>query len=321
VSEVGREREDPWLASLTGVIINWEDADLTARCAESLIRGGLSPDRIVIVDNGSGDDSAARLREALPACVCLRLDENVGYSEAANAGARALPGGSYLVLNNDAFLHGDESLTRMLAVLENESVGIAVPRLLNPDLTLQRSVRPILTPAVSFVQASGLSRFIPNRWQPRWSTHWDHGSSRAIDASDAPAVLVRGTAWQQLGGFNESIRFFGAESDLCWRAKKLGWTIWFCADAEFVHLGSATTAKQWSRPDRAESIGRSEGTVIREQLTGTRARLSIAFISLGLGGRYVFFKARGNAQAASALRAELRGYLTPQLDLSSRARS
>jgi N-acetylglucosaminyl-diphospho-decaprenol L-rhamnosyltransferase len=308
VADLDAAVHNPLLASLTAVIVHFEEADLTIRCAEALIEDGLPAERVVVVDNGSRNESAGAVRAALSDCTLVSMGENVGYGRAANEAAAALPGSAYLILNNDAFVNRPSSLTRLLAALEKDGVGIVVPKLLNPDLTLQRSVRPLPTPSVALVQASGLSRFVPNRHQPRWSTYWDHSASRSIEAADGPVMLISGQAWEQLQGFSESVRIFGLESDLCWRAKKLGWKSWFCADAEFVHLGSATTGKEWSRPERAESVGRSEGTVIREQLPPRRATLSIALIAVGLAARYLFFKTRRSPRAAY-VHAELRGYL------------
>ena len=66
-----------------------------------------------------------------------------------------------------------------------------MPRLRTPDLTLQPSVVPLPAPLAEIVRASGLSRLVPDRWQPLLATHWGHGRSRAIQAADG-AVLGAG---------------------------------------------------------------------------------------------------------------------------------
>ena len=65
---------------------------------------GARLERIVIVDNGSTDDSVERLRGTFPSCPFVALEENIGYARAANAGADALEGEHYLIMNNDAFV-------------------------------------------------------------------------------------------------------------------------------------------------------------------------------------------------------------------------
>src|SRR5581483_11629870 len=136
------------LDELAAVVVNWGTAELTIRCVRALVADGVPPGRVVVVDNGSEDDSHARLRRELPECPHLRIEKNVGYARAANAGARLLPGASaYLFVNNDAFVHRPGSVPALVASLGDASVGIVVARILNEDLTLQRQTVPIRTPA------------------------------------------------------------------------------------------------------------------------------------------------------------------------------
>ena len=298
------------VATLAAVVVNYRGTALTERCVDALLEDGVPPERVVVVDNGSGDDGVQVLRERFPRCTVVALPENVGYSRSANAGAAALPGEAYLVCNNDAFARNGGIHALLAALAADDARGIVVPRVLNEDLTLPPTVRPVDTPGVALVRASGLSRFVPNRWQPRWSTYWDHATSAEIVAADGPVVLVRRQAWEQLGGYNPRIRMFAEDSDLCWRARKLGWSIWFEADAQFVHLGNATNRYDWTDPGRAHLIGSSEAALLREQLGRVGAWLSIGFTALGLASRWLVFRLRRNRRACATLGAALGGYLT-----------
>jgi N-acetylglucosaminyl-diphospho-decaprenol L-rhamnosyltransferase len=301
--------EDP-LRSVTVVIANWRAPDHTIRSARAVIADGVPPERVALVDSGSRDDSADRFERELPDSVVVRLEQNLGYATAANAGAAALEGTSYLILNNDAFVHRPGSVRRMIEAMSEERVGLVVPRLLNPDLTLQTTVRPIDTPSVALARASGLSRFIPNRHQPNWSTHWDHAESREIRAADGAVLLVRREAWDELGGFSPRTGMYGEDTDICWRTRRHGWKVWFEGGAEFVHLGNASGGRRWSDPERAERWSRSEARLLRDQLPPVQATASILFTAAGLAGRAaVFGLGRQRARAADA-RAQLRGYLS-----------
>ncbi len=297
------------LDGLTTVVINYGLPDLTVRCVHALAGDGVRPERIVIVDNGSTDDSVERLRATFPECPFVALDENVGYARAANAGAAALDGTNYLIMNNDAFVHRPGSVAALVDALEADPErGIVVPRVRNDDLTLQRTVKPLDTPAVALVRASGLSRFVPNRFQPRWSTHWNHDRSREIVAADGPVLAVRGSAWNALGGYNPRIRMYAEDTDMCWRVRKLGWTTWFTVDAEFVHLGRATSDRHWTNPARATLVGRSEAALLHEQLGPLAARSAILFIVGGLGARWALMRLRRDRESAEAIRAAIAAY-------------
>jgi GT2 family glycosyltransferase len=294
---------------LTAVVVNWNTPDLTIRSVEALAEDGVPRERIVVVDNGSHDGSHDRFAQELDGSVLVRIEENIGFGRASNRGAAELPGSSYLLVNNDAFVHREGSVARLLGVLEADpEVGIVAPRLLNPDLTLQPSVAPVHSPGVALVRASGLSRLIPNRWQPSWSTHWDHGQSREIEAVVGAVVLVRDEVWEQTGGFDDRIYMYAEDLDLCWRAGMAGWKVWFCADSEWVHIGNASGSRVWADPRRGEMIGRSEAEMIRRNMPPRRARLTLGLISAGIGARWLVRRVLGQKDAAASLRGSLRGF-------------
>lgn len=289
------------------IVVNWNLADMTTRCVRALIDDGVPSERIVVVDNGSKDDSIERLTESCPGCVRVELPENVGYARAANEGARALPAETYAFVNNDAFVHRAGSTALLVETASNDRIGIAVPRLLNEDLSLQPSVVPLTSPANALVRATGLSRFIPNRWQPNWSTHWDHGRSQDIQCVAGAVLVVRGDLWKQVGGFTSKTPMYGDELHLFWHAREFGWRARFVAEAEFVHLGNASASQQWTSANRAEAMGTAEAVALRHLMSPNRARLTIAFTAAGLIARLAVFAAVRNRAAAAGIRAYIRG--------------
>jgi len=312
MSTLPAETHAELLRKTCAVALNWNLPDLTIRCVRALIGDGLDPGRIVVVDNGSTDGSPERIEQDLPSVRLLQLPENVGYARASNLGARELPDAhAFLFVNNDAFVHRPGTLGRLLAAIEREDVGLATPRLLNEDLTLQPSVVPLSSPATAFVRATGLSRFIPNRWQPKWSTHWDHRQSRFVDAAAGTVFAVRADAWQRLGGYAERELMYSEDIDLCWRARKADFKIWFEADAEFVHLGNASGRRAFTSAERAELVARSDASMIRTELGPVSAAATIGLLSMGLLGRLAFFRLVGNRTSAAWTKATLRGYVRP----------
>ena len=90
---------------LTAVVLNWRTPELTRRAVESLIEDGVPAARIVVVDNGSGDGSAADARRGPARAYGSWLSRRTSGSRAATtAGAAALPGAGYLFVNSDAFV-------------------------------------------------------------------------------------------------------------------------------------------------------------------------------------------------------------------------
>jgi GT2 family glycosyltransferase len=292
---------------LTAVVLDWNLPAYTIRSVESLVDDGVPPHRIVVVENGPPSTTWTAIREALPSSVLVRVDRNVGFARANNLGARLLPGSAYLFCNNDAFVHTSGSVAALLGALEEENVALSVPRLLDERGTLQPSVIPFTTPAVAAVRASGLSRLVPNRWQPRWSTHWDHATSRDVDAAMGAVIAVRADAWEHLGGFRETSFMYAEDIDLCWRVRSAGWRTRFVSHAEFTHLGGSSASVRWTDEEQWERVGRAEADVIRANLPRRTAAASIAWMRLGLAARVLAFRLAGRKSAANVCRGSLHG--------------
>lgn len=303
-----RASADLELESLSVIVVGWERPDLTIRCVQSLVNDGVPPQRVVVVENGPSQETWANVSKALVSSVLVRVSRNAGFARANNIGARVLPGSAYLLVNNDAFVHRPGSVARLLAGLQRPGVGIVVPRLLNEDLSLQPTVAPFTTPSVALVRASGLSRLIPNRWQPLWSTHWDHGAPREIEAAIGAVMLVAADLWEASRGLIETSFMYAEDLDLCWRAHEQGWKTWFAGEAEFVHLGGTSSSARWSTRERGEQIGQAEAEMIRRHLSPARAALALAFLRGGLAARVACFGLAGRDAAAESCRGYLRGY-------------
>jgi N-acetylglucosaminyl-diphospho-decaprenol L-rhamnosyltransferase len=296
---------------LTVVVLNWGSPELTIQCVRSLLDDGVPPPRVVIVDNGSEDDSYGQFQAEFPGCVLLRIEQNVGFARAANAGARLLPGEAYLFVDNDAFVHRPGSVDALLRCLSDESVGIVMARIVSEDLTVQKTVHPIQTPAVAPMLWTGLSRLLPNRWQAVWGRHWDHSESREIAAAAGVVMLVRGALWDELGGYPEDAVVYAEDIDMCWRARRRGSKVWFTSAAEFLHLGSATIARDFDRARRAELIGRAEAAMTLRNLSRPSAFLVLTTKAGGLGVRWLFLRITRREAESAIAKAELRGTLHP----------
>jgi N-acetylglucosaminyl-diphospho-decaprenol L-rhamnosyltransferase len=295
--------------SACAVVLNWNLPDLTIRCVDALTADGLPPERIVVVDNGSTDDSIERLHAALPPNArLLELHQNTGFARGCNLGAAEIEASAYLFVNNDAFVHRPGSIEALLEALNRPEVGIAVPRLLNEDLSLQRNVVPLPRPSNALVRALGISRFVRDRWQPHWGTYWAHGCSRRVEAANGAVVAIRGTLWRDLCGYSEWTWMFSEDLDLCWRAAKRGFATWYERDAEFVHIGNASGRSLFAAEQRSLRVARSDAAMIRSGLDPARAVATIAIFRLAYLARALLFGTIGQRARAREARAAARGY-------------
>jgi N-acetylglucosaminyl-diphospho-decaprenol L-rhamnosyltransferase len=299
------------LGGVSVIVLNWRTPEYTIRAVRALVTDGVPAERVLVVDNASGDDSVEQIRAALPGVGLLATDENLGFARANNLAARTLAADrAYLFVNSDAFVHLPGSVSRLGRALDNPAVGIAVPRLRNADLTVQPTVAPFSTPLPELVRASGVSRLVPNDLQPRLATHWDHGRSRTIQAAIGPVLMVSADLWRDVGGFTERHFMYAEDLDLFWQAAQRGWAARFVAEAEFVHLGGASVLKRWDDAQRAERVARAEVEMLREHLGPARSRLTILIMAAGVGARALHHRLRGDRAAAEIQLGWMRGYLS-----------
>ena len=172
--------------ALTAVVLNFRTPELTVRAARALIADGLPAQRLVVVDNASGDDSVKLIEGALPGSIVLELPESRGFAAGNNAGAERLPGDAYLFVNSDAFAEAG-AVDTLLARLDTGRAGLVVPRLRNEDGSLQRNVVPRTSLARELTRASGAGLVLRH---PGWSTHWAHDEPRRIDWWSSGVQLV-----------------------------------------------------------------------------------------------------------------------------------
>jgi N-acetylglucosaminyl-diphospho-decaprenol L-rhamnosyltransferase len=211
-------------------------------------------DEVIVVDSGSTDGSRALVRDRYPGVRLIELEENKGYGAAVNEGLGVAQGRYLLVLNCDAW-PVDDAIKRLAAFAEdNPSVGVVGPRLLNPDGTLQRSVRGYPT-----LWRLATEYFFLRWLAPRsrllnafYGANFDHNSTREAEFLVGAVLFLPRAIAEELGGFDTSFFMFNEEVDLCYRIRQKGWRVVFFPEAEFVHVGGAYTRTDWPRMYREQ---------------------------------------------------------------------
>ena len=157
--------------------------------------------RTVVVDNGSSDDTVAFVRDRFPD-VHLVEQENLGLAAAWKRGLEESPPSRWaLIINADAWLVGD-ALSRLVAVGDaHPEVAVVAPKLLNPDGSLQRSVRGFptlwrLATEYLYLRKLGPRTELLNAF---YGAGFDHASEREIECVMGACMLVRREAIEQVG--------------------------------------------------------------------------------------------------------------------------
>jgi GT2 family glycosyltransferase len=197
----------------------------------------------IVVDHGSTDGTLDLVRERFPDVRVIEQD-NRGMGAGNNTGMRAAQGHYVLLLNSDAWLV-DDALERLVAYADaNPDVALAGPRLLNPDGTLQRSVRGFPTIWRLATEYLFLRKLAPRSraLNAFYGGGFDHGATREVESLQGAVLLVRQEAADAVGLFDEDFFMFSEETDWTYRFRQAGWKVVFVAEAEAVHVGGASHA-------------------------------------------------------------------------------
>jgi GT2 family glycosyltransferase len=184
------------------------------------------------VDNGSGDDSCAILRDAAPDAILVPLPENVGFPTGASEGIRHSSGDWIVLVNNDVIAEPD-AIAAMLAAGETA-----------PDVgSVAAQMRFASQPDVLNSAGIGVDRL---------GIAYDRLLGRPVSASENEPVEVFGASGgaalhrramlDEVGGMDETYFFALDDADLAWRAQMAGWRCLYAPGAVVYHHHGATTA-------------------------------------------------------------------------------
>lgn len=226
------------------VVVAYGRYELTDSCLRHL-RAQTLKHRVIVVDNGSTDDTYERMISEWPVVQLECFAENRGFAEAANSGVAAGSGDVVALLNNDVDVRAD-FLEGLVAPLEDDSqVGSVAALMLQPGEQLIDSAGLSADVALGgFPRLQGLNATQAQRERP------------VLAGPAGTAAAYRRAAWEQVGGLDEAIFAYMEDFDLALRLRSAGWKTVLAADAVGVHLGSATHGHRSAWQRRNGGFGR-----------------------------------------------------------------
>jgi len=220
------ERKIPTVAI---VVVMWNGCQDTVECLESLRNDTYPNKQLIVVDNGSADDSVVQVREKFPEAELIENHTNLGFTGGNNIGIRKAiaQGADYLyLLNNDTTVEPD-ALTKLVAVAEaNPDFG-----LISPVMHYFDPPRDIWFAGSQIALAQGLAVHdnsrMPERTEEPYEVPWLSGC----------AILMRATLARQLEGFDERYYLTFEDVDISLRVRKAGFALAIVPAARIYHKG------------------------------------------------------------------------------------
>jgi GT2 family glycosyltransferase len=245
------------------VIVNYRSYDELTRCLSSLEPARGAFHQVTVVDHESDLAAASRISRQFPWLVLIERTDNEGFATGVNLGVRASSSPFVLLLNPDCVAEG-AAITHLLDfATANPEAGVIGPRILNPDGSVQGSARRFPGLSTLFAgRSSWLTRTFPNNPLSRWNLpgRSDSGEPQIVDWLSGACMLVRRSAFDQIGGMDERFFLYWEDADFCRRLAQRGSRVVYLPSASIVHAG-----------------GRSSIHAYRESLTAFHASAYILF--------------------------------------------
>ena len=223
------------------VVLNWNGADHTIECLTALKVCTYPNLTILVVDNGSTDDSVSRIKVAYPDILLLQNETNLGFAGGNNVGIRyALTrGADYIWLLNNDTKPAPDALSALVAKAgSDDRIGAVASICYYADAPSR--VQAWAGSRVNlWIGYSGLSRV------PR-EDDW-------FDSLNGTSILVSRSALEDVGLLDEAFFIYWEDTEFCLRLRGKGWRIAAAGDSRVLHKVSASTRRNMIWLDRLET--------------------------------------------------------------------
>jgi len=262
---------------LSIVIVNWNTRDMLRDCLASIPgQVGLQAE-VIVIDNASGDGSAAMVAAEFPEATLIRNTANLGFATATNQGLRVARGRHLLLLNSDTLVHGDVLAASVRYMDSHPDVGMMGCKVLNEDGSTQMTCSRFPSFLNLLLQTLGLNRLERPRWLRRYQMlDWARDDEREVEVISGCYLLARREAVARIGPLDEAFFLYGEETDWCRRCADAGWKLVFAPVGRITHFGSGSSRKLNYRRD----LMLSEGTVRLHRKHGGRLAAAAVWLLL-----------------------------------------
>lgn len=217
------------------ILVNWNGRDVLGNCLESLTKLSYPNLEIVLVDNGSTDNSYKLLSKfKFPKKLLIRNRKNLGFAQGNNIGYKKSSGEFVLLLNNDTVVVPDFLDKLVAQISKYKTIGVVQPKIrIMDDPSLLDSIGSYLT-RTGFLQHFG--------YLQKDNTKFD--KPRFVFSAKGACMLIRRSIIEKVGLFDPDYGSYLEDTDFCWRVWLLGYKILYWPDAEILHKVGFSSKRQ-----------------------------------------------------------------------------
>jgi N-acetylglucosaminyl-diphospho-decaprenol L-rhamnosyltransferase len=219
------------------IVVSWNTRGYLGACLQSVYDSIPQPE-VIVVDNGSSDDSVESVSAQFPAAQLIVNRENVGFARANNQAFELCTGKYILLLNSDAILAPGTVDVLMRVLEENSNTAAVGPMILNADSTFQAGGTDFPNLVSETLLALGMARWLRRGYYPGYPPEEPGG---LVDWVGGACLLLRRSVIEQIGGLDTNYFMYTEETDWCFRAHAAGWQVRYDPSPHIIHYGGASS--------------------------------------------------------------------------------
>jgi GT2 family glycosyltransferase len=222
---------DPRSIRVAAIVVNYNCSPLLDRCLAAIDGQTRKPERIIVIDNASSDQSFKKITNRYPDVEVVVNRDNLGFAQANNQAADLATDVDWLALINPDAEPAPDWLEQLIQATERYPQAASLA-----SLTLNAADPTTIDGAGDDYHVSGLV------WRRGYRTKLQQQPvEREVFSACAAAALYRRSAWQQAGGFDPDYFCYQEDVDLGFRLRLAGHRNYFIPTARALHIGSAVT--------------------------------------------------------------------------------
>ncbi|MCR4324794.1 MAG: glycosyltransferase family 2 protein, partial [Candidatus Curtissbacteria bacterium] len=269
-------------------IVSYNTKELLEKCLRSAKAATKSLKvEIFVVDNDSRDDSAQMVKEKFPEVNLIANAKNVGFSKANNQAIKKAKGSYVVILNPDTEVMPDTFKKMKEFMDEQNNTAMGTCRVEYPNGRLDPECRRRFpTPWRSFCHFSGLANVFKGSgiFDQYHMGDVSPAGAHEIDACMGAFMIVRKSAIDEIGMFDEDFFFYGEDLDWCFRFKEAGYKIIYTPITKIVHHKGASSGIRRESEEISKATKESKKRAFKES-----TRAMYLFYKKHYKNKYPFF--------------------------------
>lgn len=220
------------------IIVSWQVKNYLKNCLTSIFQFEKNiPFEIIVVDNNSTDQTEIMVKDNFPQVKFIKLNKNFGFAYACNRGAEIAKGDYFLFLNPDTKWH-EEIFSKIINFINRQkNLGLLGIKLLNENLSVQRSVRKLPTVYSQIIVLTKLHLISKKLIKDYLSLNFDYNKNQSVEQVAGAFFLVSKKLFNEIKGFDEKFFIWFEEVDFCYHSLKASFNNYYYSEVSIIHYG------------------------------------------------------------------------------------